>query len=87
MPVNHPQTNGKLERLHGEIQLKLANFEGIIMKKSYPIDLFMDWYDNCRPHQSLDFENLETPTHAFARKMPPMGETDMDEQTWMNRHG
>ena len=79
--VNHPQTNGKLERLHGEIQRKLPNFEGIMMRTSDPMDLFMDWYNNRRPHQSLDFENLETPAQAFARKMPPMGETVIDEQT------
>ena len=53
----------------------------IMMRKSDPIDLFMDWYNNRRPHQSPDFENLETPARAFARKMPPAGETVIDEQT------
>ena len=52
-----------------------------MMRKSDPIDLFMDWYNNRRPHQSPDFENLETPARAFARKMPPAGETVIDEQT------
>ena len=27
--VNHPQTNGKLERLHGELQRKLHEFEDV----------------------------------------------------------
>ena len=72
--VRHPQTNGKLERLHGEIQRKLPEFEAIMMRKSDPVDLFMEWYNHRRPHMSLgvDGEN-ETPAHAFIRKMPPRG--------------
>ena len=31
--VRHPQTNGKLERLHGEIQRKLPEFEAIMMRQ------------------------------------------------------
>ena len=42
--VRHPQTNGKLERLHGEIQRKLPRFEAVMMRTSEPIDLFMNWY-------------------------------------------
>ena len=34
--VRHPQTNGKLERLHGEIQRKLYRFEEIVTRKSDP---------------------------------------------------
>ena len=41
----------------------------------------MAWHDNRRPHRLLDFEYLETPACAFARKMPPSGEIVMDEQT------
>ncbi len=63
--IGHPQTNGKLERFHGEIQRKLRLFRNI--------DDFYDWYNNIRPHMSLDFENLETPVQAFARKMPQEG--------------
>ena len=66
--INHPQTNGKLERLHVEIQRKLPNFEAIMMRKSNPIDLFMDWYNDQRPHMSLDFENLETPVQALQER-------------------
>ena len=39
--AGHPQTNGKLERLRGEIQRKLPEFEAIMMRKSDPVDLFM----------------------------------------------
>ena len=69
--IKHPQTNGKLERIHGEIQRKLPEFEAILMRTSDPIDLFMKWYNYDRPHRSLDFDKLETPWAAFQRKMPP----------------
>lgn len=45
------------------------------------IDRLMDWYNNDRDHMSLDWENLETPAQAFARKMPPKGGTVTDTQT------
>lgn len=59
--VKHPQTNGKLGRIHGEIQRKLPEFEAILMRTSESIDLFMRWYNYERPHMSLDYDNLETP--------------------------
>ena len=84
--VKHPQTNGKLERLHGEIQRKLPEFEAILMRKSDPIDLFMQWYNYDRPHMSLNRDERETPAQAFVRKMPPKGETVIDEQTGEEYH-
>ena len=39
--VKHTQTNDKLRRLRGKIQRKLPEFETILMRKSDPIDLFM----------------------------------------------
>ena len=85
--VRYLQTNGKLERLHGKIQRKLPEFEVIMMRKSDPVDLFMEWYNHRRPHMSLgvDGEN-ETPAHAFIRKMPPRGETVVDKQTGEEYH-
>ena len=71
--VNHPQTNGKLERFHGEIQRKQKWFESI--------DELVDWYNYTKPHMSLDWDNLETPDKAFIRKMPQKGSTVIDEQT------
>ena len=79
--VKHPQTNGKLERIHGKIQRKLPEFEAILMRTSDPIDLFIKWYNYERPHMSLDYDNLETPWKAFQRKMPPAGTGVVDEQT------
>ena len=84
--VKHPQTNGKLERLHGEIQRKLPEFEAILMRKSDPIDLFMQWYNYDRPHMSLNRDERETPAQAFVRKMPTEGETVIDGQTGEEYH-
>lgn len=35
--VGHPQISGKIERLHGEIQRKLHEFEAIMMRESGPM--------------------------------------------------
>ncbi len=85
--IRHPQTNDKLKRRHGEIQRKLPEFEAIMMRKSDPADLFMEWYNHRRLHMSLgvDWEN-ETQAHAFIRKMPPRGETVVDKQTGEEYH-
>ena len=100
--VRHPQTNGKIERFHGELQRKLHLFEEESVDKTRrgtpsdddhvggplntepkkdAITRFMDWYNNDRPHMSLDFDNLETPAKAFVRKMPPPGKIVVDQQT------
>jgi len=76
--VNHPQTNGKLERFHGEIQRKQKWFDGI--------DELVHWYNYIKPHMSLDWDNLETPAKAFVRKMPQKGSTVIDEQTGEKYH-
>jgi len=70
-----------MERLCGKIERKLHEFKEIMMRKSEPIDLFMDWYNYKRPHQSLDSTNRETPFKAFLRKMPSRDETVIDKQT------
>ena len=98
--VRHPQTNGKLERLHGEIERYLHEFEEESADRTTrgphdchvggpfhtspmmdAIDRFMDWYNHDRAHRSLYWENQETPAQAFSRKMPPAGETVIDQQT------
>ena len=70
--VNHPQTRGKMGRFHGEIRLKFGLFRDM--------DEFVDWWNRIRPHMSLDWDNLETPAEAFARKMPEAGPEVSDEQ-------
>jgi putative transposase len=60
--VNHPQTNGKEERAFGTVKAKLEHFDG-------SVDATVHWYNETKPHMSLDYENLETPAQAFIRKM------------------
>lgn len=61
--VNHPQTNGKIERLYGTLEQKLRYFKDI--------NEFITWYNEVRPHMSLDWDMLETPKQAFYRKLYP----------------
>jgi len=61
--VNHPQTNGKLERFYGVYDQKRHQFRSI--------DDYVHWHNEIKPHLSLNIETLETPTQAFHRKQPP----------------
>jgi putative transposase len=61
--VNHPQTNGKVERFYGTVEQKLKFFESV--------DELVKWYNEIKPHMSLNLEELETPAQAFYRKLPP----------------
>ncbi|MCD6092544.1 MAG: hypothetical protein J7J38_00810 [Candidatus Aenigmarchaeota archaeon] len=36
-----------------------------------PLNKFLYWYNEMRPHMSLDFEHAETPIEAFKRKLRP----------------
>ena len=54
---NHPQSNGKLERLVQTYKQHRFRYES-------PAE-FQLWYNCVRPHRSLDYENLETPEKAF----------------------
>ena len=59
--VHHPQTNGKIERFYETFQSKIHHFD--------TIEQFMNWYNTKRPHMSLNWDELETPTQAFYRKI------------------
>jgi len=61
--VNHPQTNGKLERFYGVYDQKRHQFKSI--------DEYVHWHNEIKPHLSLNIEALETPIQAFHRKQPP----------------
>ncbi|MDG7044692.1 MAG: transposase [Nitrososphaerota archaeon] len=52
--VDHPQTNGKLEKFHDIFEKKVKYFGSI--------DGFFIWYNCTRPHGALD---LDTPLHAY----------------------
>lgn len=58
--INHPQTNGKIERWFGLYRQKRHLFSSL--------KEFVYWYNNVKPHLSLNFEELETPAQAFRRK-------------------
>jgi len=60
--VSHPQTCGKIERFFGETKRKWKHFGST--------DKFVDWYNNRRPHMSLNWNELETPVQAYLRKQP-----------------
>jgi putative transposase len=62
--VNHPQTNGKLERFHGEIEKRWKRWDGDVRK-------IVDWHNHLKPHMSLKFNRAERPAQAFVRKYPP----------------
>jgi putative transposase len=63
--VNHPQTNGKLERFYGVLEDKM------IRRAQIPtIPQYVHWHNEIKPHMSLNWENLETPIQAFHRKLP-----------------
>ena len=44
------------------------------------VDELMEWYNEVRPHMSLNLDVIETPHGAFIRKMPKGG-TIVDERS------
>jgi putative transposase len=59
--VNHPQTNGKLEKLH-DLYIKYRGWFDCL-------EGFVVWYNEEKPHGSLNLDIAETPSQAFVRKM------------------
>ncbi|MBI4452082.1 transposase [Candidatus Woesearchaeota archaeon] len=59
--VRHPQSNGKMEKWFDCYD---RNREAFKRKEE-----FMNWYNDVKPHRSLNFDELETPSQAFIRKM------------------
>lgn len=60
--IKHPQSNGKVEKwfeTYDNHRFAFKTMQG-----------FMTWYNEKRPHRSLNFDILETPQMAFLRKMP-----------------
>ena len=60
--IKHPQSNGKAEKFF-DLYKNKRNCFGNKSK-------FIHWYNEIRPHRSLNFDILETPQQAFERKMP-----------------
>jgi len=59
--VKHPQSNGKIEKW---FECYDKNRKAFDTKEE-----FMYWYNDLKPHKSLKFEILETPSQAFIRKL------------------
>jgi putative transposase len=59
--IKHPQSNGKVEKFFSLYKAKRYHFT--------TNEEFMNWYNQIKPHKSLNFETLETPEQAFIRKM------------------
>ena len=59
--IKHPQSNGKVEKWFETYDNHRYAFQ---TKED-----FLHWYNELRPHRSLNFEVLETPSQAFIRKL------------------
>lgn len=60
--VDHPQTNGKVEKFFDIFEKKVKFFN--------TVDEFMNWYNFIRPHGAFDIERLETPAMIFYKRLP-----------------
>ena len=59
--IKHPQSNGKIEKWFGCYDKHREAFKSI--------EEFLHWYNDVKPHRSLNFDVLETPSQAFIRKL------------------
>ena len=57
--IKHPQSNGKIEKWFQTYERHRDAFS--------TIEEFLQWYNAVRPHRSLRFDELETPSLAFER--------------------
>ncbi|MDI3496767.1 MAG: putative transposase, partial [Archaeoglobus sp.] len=58
--VNHPQTNGKIERFFGEVERRIGKFGSV--------HAVVRWHNEIKPHRSLDWDE---PCNVFWYKLPP----------------
>ena len=59
--IKHPQSNGKIEKWFDCYDRHREAFKSV--------EEFLHWYNEVRPHRSLKFDILETPSQAFIRKL------------------
>ncbi|MBI2648675.1 MAG: hypothetical protein HYW93_03365 [Thaumarchaeota archaeon] len=59
--MDHPQTNGKIEKFFDIFEKKMKFFSSI--------DEFFEWYNCDRPRRAFDLSKLETPVQMFYMKM------------------
>jgi putative transposase len=58
--IKHPQSNGKIEKWWDCYERNRKAFK--------ILEEFLKWYNEVKPHRSLNFDVLETPEQAFIRK-------------------
>lgn len=59
--IKHPQSNGKMEKWFDCYDRNREAFE--------TKEKFIYWYNDVKPHRALKFDELETPSQAFIRKL------------------
>jgi putative transposase len=59
--IRHPRSNGKVERF---FQTYDRHRKAFGTKEE-----FIYWYNDLKPHRALNFDELETPSQAFIRKL------------------
>jgi putative transposase len=59
--IKHPQSNGKIEKWFDTYDNHRQAFQ--------TKEKLIQWYNEIRPHRSLNFDVLETPQQAFIRKL------------------
>ena len=59
--IRHPRSNGKVERWFQTYDNHRKAFK--------TKEEFIYWYNDLRPHRALNFDELETPSEAFIRKL------------------
>ena len=75
--VDHPQTNGKIEKFFDTFERNVGNFEAI--------DEFMVWYNYVRPHGAFEVGKLETPGIMYYRRLPEKGRMALVDPSLLSR--
>ena len=59
--IRYPRSNGKIEKWFQAYDRNRQAYK--------TIEDFLYWYNDLKPHKALNFEELETPSQAFIRKL------------------
>ena len=59
--IRHPRSNGKIEKWFQSYNRNREAYKNI--------EEFLFWYNDLKPHKALNFDELETPSQAFIRKL------------------
>ena len=57
----HPMSNGKVEKWFQIYDRHREAYK--------TLEEFLHWYNDLKPHKALNFDELETPSEAFIRKL------------------